>query len=83
MAVCDSDADCDRLYSTLTANGGKESQCGWLVDRFGVSWQIVPVQFLKLAQDKDATKVQRMFAAMMPMKQLDMKVLQKAFDGKL
>lgn len=82
MAICDDNADADRLWKALTANGGTESHCGWLKDRWNVSWQIVPAAFITMASDKNPEKVARMMEAMMSMKQLDIVKLQKAFDGK-
>lgn len=82
MAICDDNADADRLYKAFIKNGGTESQCGWLKDRWNVSWQVVPAAFLQMAADKDPVKVARVMEAMMEMKQLDIVKLQKAFDGK-
>ncbi|WP_141735941.1 VOC family protein [Oligoflexus tunisiensis] len=82
MAICDDNADADRLWKAFIENGGTESHCGWLKDRWNVSWQIVPAAFIKMASDKNPEKVARMMEAMMSMKQLDIVKLQKAFDGK-
>jgi predicted 3-demethylubiquinone-9 3-methyltransferase (glyoxalase superfamily) len=82
--LCSSDnlhIDADRLWKAFIKNGGTESQCGWLKDRWNVSWQIVPAAFIKMASDKNPDKVARMMEAMMSMKQLDIVALQKAFDG--
>ena len=78
---CETQAEVDDYWAKLTA-GGQESQCGWLKDKFGLSWQIWPVGILKLYDSKDREKAQRAFKAMMTMKKLDMNALQKAFDGK-
>jgi len=78
---CDTQAEVDDYWAKLTA-GGQEVQCGWLKDKFGLSWQIVPVGMIKLFEDKDREKSKRAFQAMMTMKKLDLNVLQKAFDGK-
>jgi len=72
----------DRYWKKLTENGGKESQCGWLVDKFGVSWQIVPEILPKLFSAKDREKAGRAIQAMMGMRKLDIAGLQRAFDGK-
>uniref|UniRef100_B0T8F8 3-demethylubiquinone-9 3-methyltransferase n=1 Tax=Caulobacter sp. (strain K31) TaxID=366602 RepID=B0T8F8_CAUSK len=74
-------AEVDHYWDGLIADGGKPSQCGWLKDRFGLSWQIVPQEFLDLmsSPDKDATG--RMFAAMMQMTKLDIVKLKAAFEG--
>lgn len=71
----------DRLWQRLT-EGGKEVQCGWLGDRFGVSWQIVPDAFMEMMRSTDGAAVQRMFTAMLPMKKLDLAVLHRAFEGR-
>jgi predicted 3-demethylubiquinone-9 3-methyltransferase (glyoxalase superfamily) len=77
---CDTQEQIDRYWSKLTA-GGKEVQCGWLVDKFGVSWQIVPRILGDLLQDKDKAKAGRAMAAMMKMKKLDIAALERAHDG--
>lgn len=82
MAICDDEAEAARLYKEFIKNGGEESQCSWLKDRWGVSWQIVPADFIRMASDKNPEKVSRMMQAMMPMRQLDMAKLRKAFEGK-
>ena len=81
MVQVDSQAEIDRLWERLTENGGKEVQCGWLVDRFGVSWQIVPKQLHGMLSDKDRAKSGRAMQAMMGMQKLDLARLQAAFDG--
>ncbi len=82
LVHCDSQAEIDRLWTKLTADGGEPGQCGWLKDRFGVSWQIVPSQLGELFGSKDPAKAQRVGAAMMGMTKLDLARLQKAHDGK-
>lgn len=81
MAQVDTQAEIDRLWMKLTENGGKEVQCGWLVDKFGVSWQIVPKQLGRMLSDKDKAKSGRAMQAMMGMQKLDLAKLQAAFDG--
>jgi len=81
MVQVDTQAEVDRLWNNLTENGGKEVQCGWLVDKFGVSWQIVPAQLGRMLADKDRGKSSRAMQAMMGMKKLDLAKLQAAFDG--
>jgi predicted 3-demethylubiquinone-9 3-methyltransferase (glyoxalase superfamily) len=81
MVQVDTQAEIDRLWTKLLENGGKESRCGWLVDRFGVSWQIVPRQLGGLLSNKDAAKSGRAMQAMMKMNKLDIAKLQAAFDG--
>ncbi len=77
---CQSQAEVDDLWSKLTA-GGKEVQCAWLVDKFGVSWQIVPDALMELMQDKDPAKSQRVFQAMMKMTKIDIEGLRRAYSG--
>jgi predicted 3-demethylubiquinone-9 3-methyltransferase (glyoxalase superfamily) len=69
------------LWSKLTANGGSESMCGWLKDKFGLSWQIVPAAFVRMASDKDPEKSKRLFTAMLQMKKLDIARLEQAYRG--
>jgi predicted 3-demethylubiquinone-9 3-methyltransferase (glyoxalase superfamily) len=78
---CDDQAEVDRLWAALTADGGQESQCGWLKDRFGLSWQIVPSEFMTMLSQGTPEQVQRVMAAMQPMHKLDLAVLRAAFSG--
>jgi predicted 3-demethylubiquinone-9 3-methyltransferase (glyoxalase superfamily) len=78
---CADQAEVDRYWDALTADGGKESQCGWLKDKYGLSWQIVPQELLDLYSSPDKAAVGRMFAAMMQMVKLDMPKLKAAFEG--
>lgn len=77
VVPCESQAEIDTMWAKLSA-GGKEIQCGWLVDRFGVSWQVVPHNIGQLLQGKDAEGGKRAMAAMMQMIKLDMDALRKA-----
>jgi predicted 3-demethylubiquinone-9 3-methyltransferase (glyoxalase superfamily) len=77
---CESQAEVDELWEKLSA-GGSKSQCGWLKDKFGVSWQIVPVQLMKLLSKKDEAASGRMMAALMTMKKLDIAALERAYEG--
>jgi predicted 3-demethylubiquinone-9 3-methyltransferase (glyoxalase superfamily) len=71
-------------WDKLTAGGDKNSQvCGWLKDKFGLSWQIVPAVLPNLIHDKDPAGSQRVVAALLKMKKLDIKALQEAYDGKV
>jgi predicted 3-demethylubiquinone-9 3-methyltransferase (glyoxalase superfamily) len=79
MVDCESQEEVDTLWSKLTANGGQESQCGWLKDRYGLSWQIVPTRFMQLMQDKDPKRTQRVMQAMMTMKKFDIARLEQAY----
>ncbi len=81
MVQVETDAEIDRLWTKLTENGGKPGRCGWLVDKFGMSWQIVPKQLGKFLSDKDRAKSGRAMQAMMGMQKLEIAKLQAAFDG--
>lgn len=76
---CDSQEEVDMLWSKLTANGGKESQCGWLKDRYGLSWQIIPSRFVQMMKDKDPKRTQRVVQAMLTMKKFDIARLEEAY----
>jgi len=73
-------AETDRLWDALIANGGEESQCGWLKDKFGLSWQVVPVVLLEMMMDPDARKSARVMKAFMQMKKFDIATLKRAYD---
>ncbi len=75
---CDSQAEIDELWAKLTADGGAESQCGWLKDKFGVSWQVVPANMGEIMQGKDAEGSKRAMQAMLQMKRLDIAALRRA-----
>jgi len=77
---CSTQADVDYFWNKLTA-GGEESQCGWLKDKYGVSWQVVPTVLTELMANSDAERVKRMTQAMFKMKKLDIATLEKAFNG--
>jgi predicted 3-demethylubiquinone-9 3-methyltransferase (glyoxalase superfamily) len=77
---CETQAEVDGLWTKLTA-GGKEVQCAWLQDKYGVSWQIVPETLLELMQDKDRVKSQRVFKAMLQMTKIDIEGLKRAYRG--
>jgi predicted 3-demethylubiquinone-9 3-methyltransferase (glyoxalase superfamily) len=76
---CETQAEVDDLWNRLT-EGGAESQCGWLKDKFGLSWQIIPSVLRKLLGDKDHKKSQAAMQAMFKMKKIDIKGLRDAFD---
>jgi|SRR5579871_2179849 predicted 3-demethylubiquinone-9 3-methyltransferase (glyoxalase superfamily) len=80
LVNCDDQKEIDRLWKKLTT-GGKEIQCGWLQDKYGVSWQIVPKIFFKMIKGKDRKKSQRVFAAMMQMVKFDIAALKRAYNG--
>jgi predicted 3-demethylubiquinone-9 3-methyltransferase (glyoxalase superfamily) len=77
---CDSQAEVDRFWEALGA-GGEYSQCGWLKDRYGFSWQIVPTVMEELLSDPDEAKSQRVMAAMLQMGKIDIAALQRAAEG--
>jgi len=79
---CTSQAEIDDYWEKLTAGGGQPVRCGWLTDKFGVSWQIVPTVLPEMLQDKDAAKANRAMQAMMQMVKLDIAALQKAYEGR-
>ena len=78
--TCDGQAEVDRLWAALT-EGGQESRCGWLTDRFGVSWQVVPQQFFDLRKSGTPAQSQAVMAAMMEMIRFDVAALESAFDS--
>ena len=75
---CDSQEEIDRYWETLTADGGRESMCGWLEDKFGLSWQIVPTALGELLQGPDRERAGRTMKAMLAMKKLDIAALKAA-----
>ena len=77
---CETQAEVDELWDKLSA-GGSEVQCGWLKDKFGLSWQIIPRALMELMQDKDPVKSQRVFKAMLQMTKIDVEGLKRAYRG--
>jgi predicted 3-demethylubiquinone-9 3-methyltransferase (glyoxalase superfamily) len=78
---CDTQEEIDRLWDALS-KGGSIEQCGWLKDRYGVSWQIVPTALGEMMKDKDRAKVRRVAEAMLKMVKLDIAGLRKAYEGR-
>ena len=78
---CESQAEVDTYWSKLTADGGEESQCGWLKDKFGFSWQVVPARVSEMMATKDPAAFKRVFDAIMPMRKLDIATLERAYAG--
>jgi predicted 3-demethylubiquinone-9 3-methyltransferase (glyoxalase superfamily) len=78
---CDNQKEVDHFWGKLSA-GGQEVQCGWLKDRFGLSWQVVPTALVEMLQDKDPEKSKRSMSAMLKMKKLNVDALKKAYDGR-
>jgi predicted 3-demethylubiquinone-9 3-methyltransferase (glyoxalase superfamily) len=78
---CDTQDEIDYYWEALTSNGGQESRCGWLKDKFGLSWQIVPSVLGTLLWDKDRKKADAAMQAMLKMVKLDIKALQQAHNN--
>jgi predicted 3-demethylubiquinone-9 3-methyltransferase (glyoxalase superfamily) len=78
---CETQEEVDELWEKLSA-GGEKSRCGWLKDKFGVSWQIIPTALGKLMNDKDPEKSRRVMQAMLQMDKIDIKTLEKAYEQK-
>ena len=77
---CETQQEVDELWAKLTA-GGEESMCGWLKDKYGLSWQIVPKALMELMQDEDPVKARRVTEAMLQMRKIDIAKLQQAYEG--
>lgn len=78
---CKDQKEVDWFWEKLIADGGQESQCGWLKDKFGVSWQVTPEVLVRLLADKDAKKAKRAMKAMLTMKKIDVAAIEKAAAG--
>jgi predicted 3-demethylubiquinone-9 3-methyltransferase (glyoxalase superfamily) len=79
---CETQKDADYYWEKLTAGGNPNAQqCGWLKDKFGLSWQVIPTKVLELIKDPDSPRAQRATKAMLQMKKLDVAALQRAYDG--
>ena len=81
MVTCKSQEEVDRYWAALTADGGEEGPCGWLKDRFGLSWQIVPEVMLQMFADDKSGSSQAAVQAMLKMKKLDIAELERAYRG--
>lgn len=79
---CEDQAEVDRLWTALTADGGRPVQCGWLKDKFGLSWQIVPKRLIELLSDADPARGKRVMQAMLKMVKLDVAALESAADAR-
>jgi predicted 3-demethylubiquinone-9 3-methyltransferase (glyoxalase superfamily) len=77
---CASQDEVDYYWNKLTADGGEESQCGWLKDKFGLSWQVVPSRLMELLQDPDPGRANRAMQAMLQMKKIEIPKLEQAAD---
>ena len=82
LVDCETQDEVDRLWSKLIADGGEESMCGWLKDKFGLSWQIIPVALFRLMSDPDPDKSKRVMEAMLQMRKIDIAGLERAHAGK-
>ncbi len=81
MVTCETQEEVDRYWSALTANGGEEGPCGWLKDRFGLSWQIVPAVMIQMFGDPNSGDSRAAMEAMLKMRKLDIATLQRAYKG--
>jgi predicted 3-demethylubiquinone-9 3-methyltransferase (glyoxalase superfamily) len=82
LIECADQAEVDHYWDALTSDGGEEGPCGWLKDRFGLSWQVVPAGFVDMMTSPDTERSQRAMKAMLGMKKLDLAALQAAADGR-
>jgi len=81
MINCKDQKEVDYYWEKLLAGGGQESACGWLKDRYGLSWQVTPAILLEMISDRNRKKAQRAFEAMMQMVKIDIRKLKEAYDG--
>jgi len=79
VVLCDDQAELDRYWKALLEGGGKPQACGWLIDRFGVRWQIIPAAFEEMMRDKDRARSKRVTDAMLKMVKLEIAALEKAY----
>ena len=80
FVACETQQEIDELWAKLTSDGGAPDRCGWLKDKFGLSWQIIPNTLGQMLSDKDTAKATRAMNAMLQMVKLDLKKLQQAYD---
>lgn len=78
---CENQEEVDKFWSKLTEGGGQESQCGWLKDKYGLSWQVTPTILMEMQKDKNPAKAKAVMEAMLKMKKIDIPTLQKAYDA--
>ncbi len=79
---CRTQEEVDELWEKL-AEGGEQGQCGWLKDKYGLSWQVVPIALSEMLQDKDQKRAQRVVEAMLKMKKIDLNILKKAYEDRV
>ena len=77
---CETQEEVDYFWGKLTADGGEESACGWLKDKFGVSWQVTPTVLIDMLHEKDAAKAERVMHAMLQMRKIEIKALKDAYE---
>ena len=82
IIYCETQAEVDRYWNALTADGGQPSQCGWLKDKFGLSWQVTPTKLLDMVTGSDKAKAGRAMGAMMQMKKIDIAKIEAAYEGR-
>jgi predicted 3-demethylubiquinone-9 3-methyltransferase (glyoxalase superfamily) len=82
MIDCEDQAQVDSIWDAILKHGGKEEQCGWIRDRWGVAWQVVPKPMLQFLSSSDAAAAKRAMQAMLKMVKLDVETLRRAFEGK-
>jgi len=82
FVACETQQEIDDLWAKLTADGGAPNRCGWLKDKFGLSWQIIPNTLGQMLSDKDAAKAKRVLDVLLQSDKLDFARLQQAYDGK-
>jgi Uncharacterized protein conserved in bacteria len=78
---CENQDEVDHYWDTLTSDGGEESVCGWVKDKYGVSWQVIPQVLVDMVSDPDQQKAARAMAAMLEMRKIDIAALEKAYQG--
>jgi predicted 3-demethylubiquinone-9 3-methyltransferase (glyoxalase superfamily) len=81
FVTCETQTEVDKYWTKLTSDGGEESQCGWLKDKYGLSWQIVPRVLGEMLQDKDPKRAKRVMEAMLQMQKMDIEALERAYEG--
>jgi len=79
---CETQQEVDYYWQKLIADGGQESACGWLKDKFGLSWQVTPAVLIDMLHDKDSAKAERVMKAMLQMQKIDIDKLKAAYEGK-
>lgn len=82
MVECETQAEIDEYWNALLANGGTPEPCGWLKDKYGLSWQITPRALNEMMKDKDRARAKRVADAMLKMQKLDLPTLERAYDGR-